>query len=434
MSAGDPRHEPRRRPGYVAQPEPLQPETGKPETSKPEPLQPETGKPETRKPEPLQPETGQPETRKPEPLQPETGEPETRKPEPLQPETGKPETCKPEPLQPETGQPETRKPEPLQPETGQPETCEREPIEMEVEPSPEPCCSQSLCVQPPTSCAPEDRYAQCSQVSQSNIFKKGLWKRRRNKGESLHALYFDIMNLASLAWPEGPSCEDITVEAFINALDEPVRSEVYASQPETLGDALQIAVQIENKDKEPWNWEKLSDQDKADIGLGLELVRRRNFEIEHGIFPTDAVAAHVAATAEPGHRPYLKPSDCYEVATDPAQEAVRVECMENYTARAEAQAAEYATAHPGEVEAFQRELREKLKAADQYDVRAQDHGCMPETEMFQMHMADPRVTIEMRKPSCGYVMCTVENVRKSYFKRGAASLRKKGRERPLDTR
>src|SRR6266496_5136902 len=61
------------------------------------------------KPEPLQPETGKPETRKPEPLQPETGKPETRQPEPLQPETGKPE-----PLQPETGQPETREPEPIE--------------------------------------------------------------------------------------------------------------------------------------------------------------------------------------------------------------------------------------------------------------------------------------------------------------------------------
>ena len=113
-----------------------------------------------------------------------------------------------------------------------------------------------------------------------------------------------------------------------------------APQPETLGDALQIAVQLENVDKEPWNWEKLSDQDRADISLGLELVRRRNFEREHGIFPTDAVAYHVAATAEPVSRPYLKPSDCYEVATDPVQEAARVKCMENCTAKAEAQAAE----------------------------------------------------------------------------------------------
>src|SRR6266568_2966844 len=130
--------------------------------------------------------------------------------------------------QPETGQPETQQPEPLQPETGHLYICDTEPTEMEMEPSPEPCCSQSSCVQFPTSCAPEDRYAQRSQVSQSSIFKKRLWKRRRNKGESLHALYFDIMNLASLAWPEGPSYEDTTVEAFINALDEPVRSGVYA--------------------------------------------------------------------------------------------------------------------------------------------------------------------------------------------------------------
>ena len=120
----------------------------------------------------------------------------------------------------------------------------------------------------------------------------------------------------------------------------PVRSEVRASQPASLGDALQIAVQLENVDKEPWNWEKSSDQDRADIGLGLELVRRRNFEIEHGIFPTDAVAAHVAATAEPAFRRYLKPSDCYEVATDPVQGAARVKFMENYTAKAGAQAAE----------------------------------------------------------------------------------------------
>src|SRR6266568_2492264 len=55
----------------------------------------------------------------------------------------------PEPLQPETDKPEPRKPEPPQPETGQPETWELEPIEMEMEPSPEPCCSQSLNVQIP---------------------------------------------------------------------------------------------------------------------------------------------------------------------------------------------------------------------------------------------------------------------------------------------
>src|SRR6266581_3252943 len=66
-------------------------------------------------------------------------------------------------------------------------------------------------------------------------------------------------------------------------------------------------------------------------------------------------------------------------------------------------------------------MRENLKAADHM---------MPETEMFRMHMTDPRITSEMRRTSCGYVMCTAENVRKSYFKRGAASLRKKGEKGP----
>src|SRR6266568_2618488 len=70
--------------------------------------------------------------------------------------------------------------EPLQPETGQPETCEPEPIQMEMEPSPEPCCSQSLNVQPPVPHAPDkdvDRTAWCSPATQS-LFKQGLWKRR----------------------------------------------------------------------------------------------------------------------------------------------------------------------------------------------------------------------------------------------------------------
>src|SRR6266496_3103020 len=96
------------------------------------------------------------------------------------------------------------------------------------------------------------RYGTASQTAK---FRSELRMRRRQKGETLHALYYDIQRLASLAWPgkEGSSTtEENAVEAFADALDDDrVRTEILIRGVKTLLDALNLAVQMEVIAKRP---------------------------------------------------------------------------------------------------------------------------------------------------------------------------------------